>query len=259
MSWASRRQFRVISVLTVIVLVLIAIPVYKKLNSPPTCTDRKQNGDERGVDCGGVCKNFCPNEVVGLSVKWARAFPVSHGVYNVLAYVENQNKSAAAQEVSYEFKVYNSERRLIARREGKTFISPNGVQPIIETGIQVGNEIPQFTNLTFTKAPVWVELDPLVRALSVTVSSPVLTTTNRVRLDATTKNQSPKYPIFDATYTAILYNQEDNAIAVSKTSFARLDPSDERTLIFTWPEPFSETVARAEIVARFNPFTQDVR
>jgi hypothetical protein len=206
MSWSSRRQFRVLGIILALILIFISIPIYKKIHVAPSCMDQKQNGDERGVDCGGSCKNFCANEVVGLSVKWARAFKTGEGVYNAIAYIENQNKTAAARQIGYEFKLYDSDRRLIGRKEGTTFVSPNGVQPIIETGIRLGNAVPQFTTFTVTKDPVWIELDPLVKALSVTVSTPVFTNTNRARLVATSKNQSPKYEISDVSYIAILYD-----------------------------------------------------
>ena len=30
----------------------------------PTCNDRVQNGDEKGIDCGGSCKNLCTSDAL---------------------------------------------------------------------------------------------------------------------------------------------------------------------------------------------------
>jgi hypothetical protein len=51
----------------------------------------------------------------------------------------------------------------------------------------------------------------------------------------------------------------DNAIGASETSYPSVQPSEEKTLIFTWSEPFQETVTRTEIIPRFNPFAQTLR
>src|SRR5688572_30060791 len=104
MTWSMRRQVIYASILIAFLVIVGTIILYPKLNKPPTCTDRKQNGDELGVDCGGACALACLQVVEPISILWSRAFQVVPGRYNVVAYLENKNKNAVVQKIHYRFR-----------------------------------------------------------------------------------------------------------------------------------------------------------
>ncbi len=187
MSWASKRQFTYLSIFLAIVLIIAAIIIVPIVNKPATCVDGKQNGDEKGIDCGGSCQHFCAFEASDVVTLWKRAFQVQGDRYNVAAYVENQNPDAKIADIGYEFRLYDQNNKFIVRRDGRTSIPPNGRMVIFEPGINVGNAIPRITTFEFTEAPLWVKTDPKIedrvqlevgnKILAQTDSAPRLTAT----------------------------------------------------------------------------------
>ncbi len=61
----------------------------------PTCVDGKQNQNEQGVDCGGVCVNACFVAVTTKEIQIQNVSFVAGGEnqYDVVAVVKNPNES----------------------------------------------------------------------------------------------------------------------------------------------------------------------
>lgn len=255
MSWAGRRQVTYVGGLLLFIGVVLFVIFYSVIFKAPTCSDGKKNNGELGVDCGGSCELMCSSQVSDPVVLWSRSFPVAGSAYNLLAYVENQNKSAGIREVSYEFKIYDTKNLLIGRRLGKTFIPPNQRVAIFEPRFDTGNAIPRSVTFEFTSPFVWVKKEPTIQTLPIRIdrisygedaSAPTLT--------ARMVNDSIyDLPAFDVV--TILYNTEHNAISVSKTHKDNLLSNETTPLLFTWPRPFSEKPVTQDILPVINPFT----
>ena len=56
-SWAAKKQLTYLLFALVAVAGLIAA-IWLNITAP-SCTDGKQNQDEQGIDCGGVCAKEC--------------------------------------------------------------------------------------------------------------------------------------------------------------------------------------------------------
>lgn len=256
MSWALRRQlFYILIVLAFVALVLFGM-FYKVIFKAPTCFDTKQNGEEVGVDCGGACSLYCKEQVSSPVVLWSRAFPVVGSNYNLLAYVENQNKRGAVAKAEYEFKVYDTNNQLIGRRTGTTFIPPNQRFPIFESRFDVGSAIPRYVTFSFTNELIWQVKDPVLSTLPLRVDRVVLgEDTQAPSLTARISNESI-YDLPEFDIVAILYDSMHNAIAVSKTHKDGLKSNTSAPLLFTWPNPFSDTpVAPLTVLPMINPFS----
>lgn len=256
MSWALRRQlFYILIVLAFVALVLFGM-FYKVIFKAPTCFDTKQNGGEVGVDCGGACSLYCKEQVSSPVVLWSRAFPVVGSNYNLLAYVENQNKRGAVAKAEYEFKVYDTNNQLIGSRTGTTFIPPNQRFPIFESRFDVGSAIPRYVTFSFTNELIWQVKDPVLSTLPLRVDRVVLgEDTQAPNLTARISNESI-YDLPEFDIVAILYDSMHNAIAVSKTHKDGLKSNTSAPLLFTWPNPFSDTpVAPLTVLPMINPFS----
>lgn len=239
----------------VISLVLFAM-FYKVIFQAPTCFDKKQNGGEVGVDCGGGCSLYCSNQISAPVVLWSRAFPVVGSSYNLLAYVENQNKRGAVAKADYEFKVYDTNNQLIGTRQGSTFIPPNQRFPIFESRFDVGKSTPRSVTFSFKGDLVWVVKDPVLATLPLRVDRISLgEDTESPSLSARISNESI-YDLPDFDVITILYDSLHNAIAVSKTHKDGLPSNTSATLLFTWPNAFSDTpVAPLTVIPMINPFS----
>lgn len=255
MTWAGKRQLAIVGSLFVIGVIILAVIIVPKLNKPATCFDTKQNGDEHGVDCGGECLKFCPFEVSDVKVRWTRSFPITEDVWSAVAYIENQNVNAGAYNVKYEFRFYDADHKFITVREGETFIGPNSNSAIYESAIKVSNRIPKYTQFKFLENPAWIVTDRRIGDLGIFSKNEVLADLDtNPKFKATIYNQSQVYGIDNIDVIAILYDAEDNAIAVAKTYVEGLAPTVASDVYFTWPQVFDSVVARKEIVTRYNPF-----
>jgi len=243
MSWSSRRRF----IYALVVLgggaLVLGLFLFTFYNQPPTCFDGRKNGDELGVDCGGACNQICLAEVAPLVIQWSRAFRVSSGNYNVVAYVENPNNSAGIRAISYRFDLFDENNVPVANREGKTFISPGGISPIFEANIETGASVPTRTFFEFTEEPRWYKASDTRDRLSIQ-GKELLQTETRPRINAILKNSSAVDEFNDIDVTAIVFGTDGNAIAASRTIVPFLSPRESQSLVFTWPEPFAKNVER---------------
>lgn len=257
MDWATKRRLIYLGGIGMVVAVILFAYLYPRLNKPPTCIDGKQNGTEAGIDCGGACEAACFFQANDIIVRWTKTFRVADGLYNAVAYAENQNASTGIKSTSYEFKLYDADNIFIARRTGRTFIGPNSRTPIFEAGINTGNRVPARAAFTFLEEPTWVQADARTDKLPIAVTDTRLADESSApRLEATLNNDSI-YGIQNTDIAAILYDKSGNAIAASKTLVERLDPHMSAPLFFTWSQAFGAPVERIEVIPRINVFAID--
>ena len=255
MTWASKRQFSYIFVLILFLLVFGSLIAYPSLKKEPTCFDKRQNGSETGVDCGGICARACIAQVDPVSILWARAFKVVPGRYNAVAYLENHNTNTAINKINYRFRFADSNNVYIGKREGSTYVPPSGRFAVFEPGVDIGNSIPVYTTFEFIETPLWVNVaKEKISQLKVLVSNIDLVDedTSPV-LSATVKNDS-FFIIPDMDVVVILYDANRNAVSASRTYIDELKAEEIKDINFTWPEPFSSEVVAKEIIPLYNIF-----
>ena len=253
MTWSLKRQFFYVAVLIVFLLVLAFLIVSPYVRKAPSCTDNIQNGDETGIDCGGSCPTACSFQVSQISILWSRTFEVIPGRYNAVAYLENHNKNAVINKISYKFRFADKNNIYIGKREGETFIPPSGKFAIFEAGIGLGNSVPVYTSFEFTETPVWtnVSQDEL-NQLKVLVSNVNLENQDTSpHLSATIKNDS-LYTIPEVGVVAILYDDIGNAVSASRTYLNEFTAGESADLNFTWPEPIQGNVVTKEIIPMYD-------
>ncbi len=219
---------------------MVIIFVYQTLFSAPAmCTDGKQNGQERGVDCGGQCSLLCLGEARPPVVSWARSFETAPQTYTAAAYVQNNNLGAGARRVAYTFQLFDAENKLVVDRAGVADIPPVPTVPIVETGINVGYRSVARTLFSFSSEPVWVKAGELPR---LAVSGQSLAADGS-RLQATISNDS--YSDARATVAAVLFDIDGVARAASKSTVT-VPARSSTPIIFTWGQP-GQGVVRGEI------------
>lgn len=255
LAWSSKRKLIYLVVVLIAALGIAFMMIWPYINKQPTCFDRKQNGNESGVDCGGSCLLVCSAENYRLVTLWSRAFPVTDGMYNLMAYVENQNRESGIARINYEFRVYDENNIFLARREGTTFITSNDRTAVFEGGIEAGNRVPSRVDFTFTSPPVWIKVNREQRnALSVSVENKVLSDafeSPKVTADVVNKTL---LNIRNLDTFIILYDEEENVINVSKTFIEYLPKSSRYPVVFTWPESLPKNPQRVDIFPQVNIF-----
>lgn len=255
MSWSTRRQIIIFSVIIVVVLATLGFFSLPYIFKAPTCTDGKQNQGESGADCGGPCVKVCVSQVNELKIIWTRTFKVTEGVYDTLSYVENQNFDAALKKIIYKFSLYDADNILVAERVGKTYITPNGKIPIFEGGIRTGERIPRRALFEFAEAPDWIKIPDKASSFSLATSDIKFETVDSRPVVSSTIINKSIYAVSDVEVTAILYDERDNAIAVSRTTIDSLSKGSSQGIVFTWLLPLDKPPARIEIIPRADIFS----
>ncbi|MEI7777781.1 MAG: hypothetical protein WCI52_04220 [bacterium] len=256
--WAQRKQFTYISVFLLIVVVILSVPFYYYfIRHQDTCFDGIQNQNEEGIDCGGICTKVCTLSSQAPLVHWQRFFRVTDGVYSAAAEVENPNVNVYAESVPYRFRFYDDNGVMIAERTGNTFMLPNTIFPIFESGIQTGQRTPIRVSFEFLSNTIdWqkkpYQLPRLVIIDQTLASSTSASATSSAKIEATIQNQSD----FSATnieVVALVFDVNDNAIASSHTVVDQIGARSATKVTFTWPTAFSVPVSKIEIVPKVLP------
>lgn len=256
MNWAARRQLFYAAIVIGVVGFFGFLMIYPYFNKAPTCFDGKQNGQESGVDCGGICQIACTIEVDQVSVLWSRAFRVVPGRYNAVAYLVNHNPSVSVAKIKYRFRFADKDNIYIGKRDGETFIPPGRNFVVFEPAIDVGNSVPIYTSFEFTELPVWVNVPKgLIDQAKIAVSDIKLEGENTSpKLFAKVRNTS-LFRIPEVSFTVILYDALGNAINASHTYVDVMTKEEQKDISFTWPEPIPIKVVSQEVIPMFDIFS----
>ena len=227
-----------------LLLSLIAVSVYfVHFNTPPTCFDESQNGDERGVDCGGACDRICLMDVLLPEVIWSEAFKIVDGQYNVVAYVENRNRDIGSPTLSYTFKLYD-DAGLIVERTGSTVLPPDGAYPIFEGRIMTGSRVPTKTTLAFGTEALWRKGE-VGREQFELVRRELTNADSKPRLAAELRNTSLA-EAQDVEIIATIFDSAKRPLTASRTFLEYFPGRSAQEVIFTWPEPIAKTLRSCE-------------
>ncbi len=247
LSWSARRKFVYIFVLILIISGPVAYIIYKKSQKPPSCFDGIQNQNERGVDCGGICRIACFDRVkTEPDIQWSRAYYVAKGVYNLVAYIQNPNIDYISKPTKYVFKVYDDKNVLITSREGVVGIPTTKVFPVFEATVDTGEVIPKTVTFEFTEPVTWLEyfgnrpeLETVEQKLSRIDTSP--------KLDAKIKNKTIN-TYRNVEVIAIIYNEEGNGVMSSRTYIDKIGDKETVNVVFTWPEAINFKPSKIEVI-----------
>ncbi len=250
MSWGTKRRNTIITIFFLIVATLIGFLLYDALYEPPNCFDGKWNGDEVNIDCGGGCELMCQSQVLNPVINWTRIFQVSPGVYNVLAYVENQNPNAGIEKISYKFKVFDDENVLLQERNGSTAITPKSVIPILENTLPVGKLNATRVTFEFSEPLVWHKQE-VKENFIVIQDEQISRLDDSPRIRAIVNNTGIK-TIKNLKVIAIVYDMNNNAMASSQTVLKEVPKNTNMEIFFAWPKSFESELSRFELIPLYD-------
>jgi hypothetical protein len=246
MSWGTRKRNFIILIFSTIVFFVLAIFAGIYFYEEPTCFDRKQNGNETGIDCGGSCDLLCSFSTTDPIIHWVRYFKIAEGIYSVIAYVENQNTNASVKNLPYTFKLYDSRGVVLIEKEGLINLNAKQIIPIAETGLKTGELEPVRVSFDFTKQIVW-QKDETTRPTLIIKDEQIVPDKEVQKITAEAMNSSLE-DVKNVTFLVIVYDQNNNAIASSATQVDEIRGGETMNLLFTWPTLFTDQISRFEII-----------
>lgn len=251
MTWQTRRKFIYGLIVLVSTTALLVYVLRDVLFPNPTCVDKKQNGFEVGVDCGGVCALRCDSEVIPLTVMWSRALTVATGTYDLVAMVSNKNINNASKELGYTFTLFSKTGEMLTEIQGTTTAPVDGDFPIIIQSVPVRMQ-PHTVSVTLQDTPHY--------AVSEKPTSPTLRIGNEEyeagdipRVYAMLMN-TKRVTLNNIPVRVILFDAQDNAYAVGQTLVPRLEKEEVKDITFTWDAPLPSAPTKIRVYPIFNPF-----
>src|SRR3989344_2409426 len=150
--WSAKRKLTFFFVLVLLCLA-VAAGVFFWSWPRPSCQDGRQNQDESGVDCGGVCAAVCQFEARPVRVIWSRILPLGAGAYDAAVLVENPNANLALEDLAYSLRVVDADNLFIVRINGSLSLAPREQWLIFRTNIDVGRRQPARILVDFNSPP----------------------------------------------------------------------------------------------------------
>lgn len=243
LSWADRRRGIIIGGAVLAGLTLIAGIIIAVMYDVPTCTDGTQNADETGVDCGGSCAYLCRADIEAPRVTFARAV-VSGGRTDVIAYVENRNRDAEADDAHYTLELFDESGSPLAKREGVVDMPARSIVPIFVPGLLNGISVAPRTFVSFDGDTKW--RTPKTGDAPLTATNVQMSLGPQPRVTASVNNPGPD-TAYGRTVVATVFDTDGQATAASKTVVRAVPGFASADVVFTWPEPFSGAAMKVEV------------
>lgn len=242
LEYAKRMRIIIIAIVSAVVIALLAGVAFVIFYDVPTCTDRTQNQDEVGVDCGGSCTYLCTSQVRAPNVKFVRALTPQKGRVDVIAYIENQNASAGAKDAPYTIELYGADGSKVGTTRGVIDMVPRTVVPLFIPAAAQGSVV-STAFLTFGEVQ-WQTRELVADA--VRIEDAQLADGQLPRITATIQN--PAFdPVYNVEVVATVFDADDVAIAASRTVVPGIKARSSMPITFTWNAPFVRPASYIEV------------
>lgn len=240
MEWSQKRKILYATLFATAFLLLVSYVAYLLFHKEPTCFDKKQNGTETGVDCGGSCALVCTAEVKPLRTVWAKTFSLNGEVYDMGAYVENVNINAGIQRARYVLRAIGADGGVLAEKNGVVEIAPSSRTLLFETGAVFSGQADR-VEVVFNPEDlvVWTRANNMPPSI-VAKNQDLKNVDTKPRFDAVLVNTDPVNAVSGLTVGAIIYDALRHPVAVSKTYVDYISPNGEQEIFFTWPSRFTK-------------------
>jgi hypothetical protein len=246
MTWAMRRRLIILGIIAGFIALALGIFYFTTIRTAPSCMDEKQNQDEEGIDCGGSCAYYCTESQAAASVKFVRPLTPTPGRTDVIAYIDNPNGTAAANDLHFTVELYSPTNTVVAKKEGMVDLPPASIVPVFIPDFFSGSQAVARAFITFdTPKHLWFR--SAGKAVSPQVTDVRFGELDMPRVSAIATNPSA-YALSNVTFIVTLFDKEDTAIGASRTVVPSIPAHGSVPLVFTWPSSFSVGVARIEVV-----------
>ncbi len=232
-----------------VLVIVIALPLYYFFQVQPTCFDTKQDGDETGVDCGGSCTTLCSSQSLPLIAKGdPRVLRVSTSTYEVVAYVQNPNAIGVVVHASYTFKLYEASSTIPVKTiNASVYVPKNATFAVFEGPFDLGDKRPTRATFEWDLSSLDWTSDPDPTPDIFITNDGVKFSSTTPRIDAVVKNRSLQ-SVSNLYLVALVFDNTGTIAAASKTYIDDLASNMSVPVSLTWPGSFSFTPASVVII-----------
>ena len=256
------RDTKRLTIITIYCLLFLVIGVglYLVFKPKPTCFDGKQNQNERGIDCGGICTMVCMEKIVGndLLVREITFVPGDRGRYDVVARIFNPNNDIGAASFRYALFLRDESGKELVRVTGENFILPQETKTLLALNLEP-QQVP---------AKAVIELSDFDwKRLREYRAKPELNIYSKRYIGkpdpavfgaviGTLVNESV-YDFRKIQIKVVLRDAAGLPLAANQSDMQTVNVGREQDIRIVFPQPFAGTVAQVDIEAEANIYDQD--
>lgn len=254
----ARKRLVIGAVFFGLVALLGSLVYFAFLKAPATCFDGRQNQDEEGRDCGGVCALVCEEQITAQNLEVAEValVPAASGRVDVLGKVRNPNPDIGASAFRYMFEIKNQEGTAVLR-EGVSFILPGEEKYLMALNIELAGTLSSVLRVSEVKWERFTEYRgrPAINFYQKRYSelSGGAAFSEAYGLLA---NESP-YDFRSIRVKVVLRDAEGKALAFNATEMRTVQAGEERDFRLLWPTSFPGTVVKVEMEAEADVYSSE--
>ena len=232
MGYAAKRRLAVFGILFLIFGIFAYWFYDAKIKEHPSCSDKIQNQEEEGVDCGGPCQKICSFKAAKVNIKWTRAFEVVDGVFNIASEIENPNYSYA-YDLDYKLKFINSRGIKVGEIKQHTHLNPLEKKIIFYPGIKLKGQ--KIDKVFLIQDRIYNLKNIPEQDDKLTVNAKELNYENNLtRLKVIIQNDDFK-PQRNIQVSGVLMDATGTVIDINRTYIDYLDKYEKKEVYMTWP------------------------
>lgn len=251
--------------LTIIAIYLLSVLVigaslYFVFKPKPSCTDGKQNQNEAGVDCGGVCMVACVEKIIGndLLVREITFIPTDRGRYDIVAKIFNPNNDIGAASFQYSLFLRDADGKELTRVSGTNFILPQETKSLLAFNLEPG-QIPakavvELSNFQWTRLREYRAKPELNIYSRRYIGQPDPSVFGVVV--ATLVNES-LYDFRKIQVKVVLRDASGAPLAANQTEMQTVTVGREQDIRIVFPQPFEGVVAQVDMEAEANIYDSE--
>ncbi len=218
------------------------------LKPAPSCFDKKQNQNETGIDCGGVCGTVClPAGLQKIEIiNQVKVFSLAAGRIELLAKIQNANAGLAARSFGYHFDLYGEDNTFIRAIPGTSFIYAQEIKYIGEFADIAGAK--KVVRAEFKiDAPDWVNANDFRRPSLAVQDKNINVDSKRIQATGKVANEDTML-LQKVMIAAVFYDRFGLAAGFSQTELENLMPGESRAFAIAHPSINGFDPIRTEII-----------
>lgn len=237
----------------VFIFAVLSFFTYSIFSPEPTCNDKKQNQNEKGVDCGGPCSPCKNSQVTDILIQEVTLVSGGSDTYDVVARIYNPNDIMGAKSFDYVFTLKDASGTQVAIYEGKDFVLPVDSKYVTGLGIKTDGGAQAASVEMSILNPEWVPLDniekPSLGVYSKKYDKAVMGEGSEA--EGILRNES-SYDLNKISITVILKDANGSIIGVNKTEKNTVRVKEQRDFKINWPYALSGSVQKMEVDVQSN-------
>jgi len=227
---------KIIFIIAFLFLILIIILISRRNNSlSRTCFNHIQDTKEEGIDCGGVCAKAC-DVLEKLEILWTKIIPIENNKYHFLGLIKNPNALYGASQFKYQFQALDSVGKVIAEREGESFILPGEDKYLSEINIDIVGNVDKI-DLKISDL-IWQRFSAYKKPILVVIDKNLQNIHEGdffLELSGGLINDSI-YNLRTVSIDVVLFDQHDNAVALNQTYVGNIRSQERRDFKVFWKQ-----------------------